>query len=291
MATPTEIPSGESQTPGLRLSDTLILATAPIVGAAMTFAYEAGFLSWYGIPYIFVRIDATTVLVTATAAGALGVAILGYARMIPIMPWRVVFAFAYLSLLPFFLALCGYVALATIPWRPWWTFTWHAVLGVALEVAAYYAAKDFLVRPIREYKEEGDWGARWARRMREAGAGKDLNLEDAFHSRVRETLGTRAAGWVLGLIVGMVILNWWGVHRAATDKVHVLARSPEPCIVIRRYGEGLLCVAVDTTNWRILPRYRIVPFVESNVDLSTIVTGPLRPVTLPVGSSSGGRAP
>ncbi|HKV99039.1 MAG TPA: hypothetical protein VJN96_04405 [Vicinamibacterales bacterium] len=263
----------------IRFTETLLLAAAPMVGAALTFAYEAGFIGWFGVPYTFVRIDATTILVAATAAGALLASALGYARLIPMMPWRPVFATVYLIVLPVVLLLGAFVSVATATWQPWWKVAWHVVLAITLLAAAYYTTKDFLVRPIRDYSQEGDWGKRLVRRMLEAGAGKDANLEQAFHTGVREKLGSGATGLLLLLIFGVLLMNWWGRYRAAHEKVHVLLQTPSPCVVIRRYGEGLLCVAVDTSSWQVLSNFRMVPFVPTT-DLRTVMSGQLKEVTL-----------
>lgn len=279
-----ESESGTSgaKAPGFRLTEAAIVATAPVVGAVLTFAYEAGFLSWYGVPYIFVRIDATAVLLMASAAGALLFAALGYARMVPSMPWRALMCALYLALFPAVLLIVSYALISAVAWRPWSQLAWKSLLSMSFAIGAYYAAKHLLVTPIRLYKDEGDWAARWLRRMRDIGAGGDYTMEDRLHIRMNEVLGPRATGLMLAFSLSVVLMYWWGSHRAAKEVAHVIRQTGEPCVVLRRYGEGLLCAGVDTTAWRLSGGFRILPFADATIAYATVVTGPIGEQRLPV---------
>jgi hypothetical protein len=243
-----------------RLTEGVIIVLLPVAAYVLTFAYEAGYLWWFGVPYWLVRIDATHILVTATAS-AVGISsIFYYARFAPAIPW----ALLYLLLFSFFFGVLGLQAWSTLHFELTWRTFWLAAFGLGCFAAAILSFWHWIIQPIRLYTDSGTWKERWNRKVFEILARSPrASVADKIVDKSYDLLGATMNLVLVGLAASCVALALWGAQRAATNTVYLAANTTPPCAAIRRYGEGVLCVAFDSTAHRLTGGFRVLPFSDT----------------------------
>jgi hypothetical protein len=244
----TVMDSTQPSQPHFRLTEAMQLAAITFAGYGCAFSYEAGYLGWFGVPYWFVRLDLIHVLLTISAVWLVLMPMLNYSRLFP--------SSLLLLLIQWFPPIAAVVLGLVISWymphKLSWTLAAAVFMVLVFEgfgLASLYA---LVVRPIRLHKTSGDWIERWK-----------LGARDYYVALFRFQVGTvgerlatkgeqlvgpalmQSAWSLVALLAG---LNLLGTYRAENQVQFTLLRRPVPCFALRRYGEGILCVDVDTAQ-------------------------------------------
>ena len=240
----------------LGLPRSLVVVAMPLAGYALAFAFETGFLGWFGVPPWLIHIDLGQALTAGMSLGALVVTLHWVVRLLGNRPWA---ALLFLGVAPFgFGAFAIAFAAATQ-----WTWGRHllvpvtaiTLLGALTLISGYF----MLVEPLREHREMSSWWDRWARKASAEVARPATNVFDAFVDRDSSGQRARAYAALIGFWALLLIAELHGARRAAAQRSFLVSNSAPACAAIRRYGEDFLCVLVDTASKRILPGLRIVP--------------------------------
>ena len=105
------------------ISEAILIAGAPLLGYAIGFAYEYGYAEYYEIPWQFISLSLSQVLVAAAALiGLLGILLVVYNPVFIIFaPERRQhpFVVSFWRLIPFSVLLCALVLIFGARWREW----------------------------------------------------------------------------------------------------------------------------------------------------------------------------
>jgi hypothetical protein len=223
-----------------------------------------------------VRLDLTIVLIVIGALSVVIATMYNYGRFVPVPLLSVLLSWLFPTA-----ALVGAIGLA---------FRIPSVRGSELAATLFFVllfgvfallwAYELIVQPIRMHKDAGDVLARWRLGTATFYRRYFQFPQDTVGERVATTGVTFFGPDVMRFIVllavaipGLYVVGWYNAQRL--DRF-VMLRRPTPCIALRRYGEGILCVDVDTAQRRLLSDFRIVPFVDTGATLHTVRLGRLR---------------
>ena len=151
----------------------------------------------------------------------------------------------------------------TLHWR---TLSWissFAVGELASLFVSLYLVYDLLVRPVRRFRNAGDWPTRWSVRVAQIAQRNDSIIVSTLRLGSKR-YGAMPALGMASFIVGLIALASLGRFLASNTSEFMLSVRPPQCAAIRRYGEGLLCVDIDINARRLLGRFHVLPYVDSS---------------------------
>jgi hypothetical protein len=236
------------------------IAAAPAFGYALSFAYESGFVGRFNVPFWVIRPDISHVLFALTSAGVVLFFIHSVLLVLPSRPW-------WLFIIPTFGVVAGLsVALAFLIGTKWYWGTHLIVplIGMALGIAfAVSYVRDYLITPLKTYSHLPRVWDRWkARTFRDRGK----PASDAFQGILTIDRSGRIAGWYALLLVAgfcTFLAHAAGGISAQGTADFAFSYRPSPCIVIRRYGENLVCASIDTSHSAVLDSFSILTLSDS----------------------------
>lgn len=168
---------------------------------------------------------------------------------------------------PFFGVVAG-VSMALFFWLVtkwnWGTHLIVPVVGILLGVLfALSSIRDYLFIPLRTYASLPTVWDRWkARIFRDRGKPG----WDAVDAIVQSDRSGHVAGWYLllvGVMFAVILAQTAGSLNAKTTFTYALRQKPTPCIVVRRYGDNLICMGIDTTHNRVLDSFSLLSVGDS----------------------------
>ena len=244
---------------GSPVGEAILLAAFSAYAYLVTFAYEAGFCKFFGIPNYLIEISLTNLLVVAAVLYALfgSSFVLGglmiYATMPSLDPMHPIALRLKRLFIPALLLL-GYVALRTehIGW----------LLGVfAVLIIAEFVVPIILHRKIKGYLEKLRHDDRTA-------------YGDTPLIRMAGKLGHT---WYLGIILAVILIGLSydaGQFNAKSQKIFMTIDSN--LVVLRRYGDALVCARLLSNGPEIEPRIvLVIPDAKEKLVLEQNEIGPL----------------
>lgn len=237
----------------------VLLLTA--VSYAAAFSYERGYTHYFGVPATLVDVEIKSLLLC-------GAALLGVFLVLPILQFVI-------RLWPTFLPqpvqrrLAGVVAIAVILLvalllvradRPLWIF------AIAVLV---YVLVDELLWPATRNRKAGSYSQRIA-----------IADQDRLAKRhVLDVIGNRighGAVMVVILCVFSVGLSFMAGVGEARHQTEFLAPIGDDCIVIRKYGEILICVGIDESERKAQGAIKLLPISDAALALERQSIGYLK---------------
>lgn len=254
------------------LSETAYLAAFPFLGYAYAFAFEVGFGSRYHIPIWTIRLSLLHVIVVMGVFLLALSVIVQLAQQLPHGPYRGIFAFAI-----------EIVFFATLAWKTLVLLNWHlwvvriagglyALLVLRLIASIFYFR---VIKPVRERK--GTWLERWAADRMEIVMRRPPDLHSRFFE-AGEQIGLSATAQlrVYILLAAMPMVSFWLGSLAASRQVEFdVAHTPSECVVLRSYGESVICAPFDRASRLVQRSFRIVPSAEITTAYSNEILGQL----------------
>jgi hypothetical protein len=239
-----------------RLSSTILAGGISLLGSVLAFAYDSGFLSWYGVPNWVIKLDLEHVLVAVAAVGLVVMVARTALQGVPAKPWWAFLGAVWFSL---FASVMIYFV---ISWTEW---TWGPhlivplILLVVMGVLLLHSLLWDLLFPLVWYRSLPSWWDRWAARTVARGKSEIRTVGDVLDESFIRRWGLLVyaiAGLSPLLILGVREMGKWSA-RYETQFI-VVERVPQ-CIAVRKYGDALLCIDVDTTLRRVLPAFSFIP--------------------------------
>lgn len=251
---------------GISMPEGLLVATIPIVGYLLVFAYEAGFCGAFHIPLSFIALSPTMVFaVIAGLALSVGplfafanlVCMIGLDLRDPIVRSLIRLAIvAVLFLLP--------IVVNPKAWRE----SMGLLLFLALFALLEFGLPLLTQRDKQTYREK-----LLGQEAIETGVS---DLFDVLRTRFGDLPVTVAMVMMLGIYVSNVVGRG---HAKGQEEFLVLLSSPE-AVVLRVYGDDLVCAQFDRITQEVQPHFFVIKRVtlpsEPRIQLNLEKVGPLR---------------
>ena len=251
-------------------SEAVLIAGVPFLGYSIAFAYETGLIGRYGLPLWITRPDISHVLFATGFLGTLFVALIQLARVLPNRPWMALFV---VSFLPAVFAIPLYALLRLTEWVPGRHLEVPigvvAVFTIVIVVALWFD----VIKPVIT-RENGTWWDSWRVRAEVITGRLNASLLDSYlrDSPTRVRLFQLAA-----LLYVCISVGWYvGDSNSRRQREFALSSSSPPCVALERYGDGIVCVLVDTLHRQALQAFRLIPFSDPKETFQMVSLGPLR---------------
>lgn len=254
--------SVEKQATKKWVSDALIIAAFPIVAYVITYAYESGYAGIFGIPSDFITLNLTTVLVVTGALFGVILTLFIYANFILyILPKSDSPIFrGVVKLLPLILLSVAYLLLYGKLWR-YWIFP---VICILLFILMEFGFPLITQKGNLSYREKYE---------------EQEKIEGKVKGIVEYVLPLVGRGAFIAILsLFLVLIFSWEAGRSRAlkqDKFLIVKASPE-LVVLRIYGEKLICAPFDRTTKEITGTFTILKTGDDpNLKLSLEKVGPL----------------
>jgi hypothetical protein len=238
-------------------SDTLLIAAIPLIGFAYAFAYEYGYLTYFGVPYWTIHVTLPHALGITALFIALWLTTGFILNLLPKGPWFGVIWHGWNIMLG---VLAFRIATAYIDWTsPASVFiavTFGGFLGLLTLV-------EFLKRFVAPLiNNSGTWLERWNEE-----AQKDIRTErtDAHFALLTtlEEKGVPVSKWLFPMWVSLVALPaicyGAGAYAARHQAWFLVAERDAPCVLLRRYGDVTLCAGYNRPSATLNGRVVLLP--------------------------------
>jgi len=251
---------------GISMPEGLLVATIPVVGYLLVFAYEAGFCGAFHIPLSFIALNPT--MVFAVIAGlALSVApLLWFANLVcmigldlrdPIARSLIRLAIvAFLFLLPIGINL-----------KAWRESMWLLLL------LAFFALLEFGL-PLLTQRDKETYREKLL--GQEAIETRVTDLFDVLGRRFGDLPVTIA----MVMMVAIYVSNLAGRGQAKRQEEFLVLPSSPEVVVLRVYGDDLVCAQFDRITQEVQPHFFVIKRVtlpsEPRIQLNLEKVGPLR---------------
>lgn len=245
------------------VSDAIIIAASSIVAYMAAFLYEVGFDSVFGIPVEFINLNLTTVCTVGTAWLVIIVMIYFVGElMFQLWPKGANVHPVYSKLsdfIPSFIIVIVLLFLYDFKWKEW--IATGAFLLTFLLID--------LISPLITQR-----GKKTYRDKLKANDGR--LPRETFLGFAAERLGVSTIVIILLLVYGFWFSYHIGRSKAMTkNEFLVVATSPE-MVVLRTYGDKLICAPFDRTTNEVKRTFSILKIAEdANLKLSLEKVGPL----------------
>lgn len=259
----TEPVSGQ---PNILVSEGLLVAAGPAIAYVGAFAYETAFCRAFRIPIAFITISLTTVLIAFAALLILLLAlflltnlgvIIGIDIRSPIGRSLVRVSIPTLILLSLML-LYGRAL-----WRSW---AWPVAIYVFF-VSLEFGLPLLTQRDKKSYREK--------LLAQEAIEGRI----DSLPSRLFRLLGPRTYWVFVGVVFAIFLLHSAGSAQARRQQEFLVVRSTPECVVLRIYGDRLICAPFNRATGEVEPIFSVIEYVHSayepRLQISLERVGPL----------------
>ena len=268
-----------SSSTSLGLHDTLVLAVVPLIAYALIYAYDAGYLGRFGIPSWVIRLDFAHVVQTSGPI-ALGCYLL--IALLQVLPVRSFDAGVLVVRVVLFPAICiaiaYWIGIHTV-WRADGRAVVPAVIIGGCLVAAGGSLEEDLLGPLRKHTGKSNWVDKLADASRKRVARPSTNVLGAILDR--DGTGTNWRRFaVLFLLIGLAhrVLPTAGRLAAKRDEEFTIVRGQYPCVVLRQYGDELLCAAWDSSTRTVRADFQLISLKDLHDELSVRHLGRLHAV-------------
>lgn len=246
------------------LTEGLILVAIPALAYYLTFSYERWYCDVFDIPQEFIKLDLTTVLVYAAAI--LGVwtivlPVLDVFADLPTSPAVHPNAWGRLvkKYVPFFVF---FAAVSYFYWdvRKFSIFTGLIILAMLSEIliARLFGDK---TKPLAE----------------RINPQSPLLLPGSGLNIVKARLGAKLTGIILTVAVGTLLSGVLGASAALKQEAFLVPSSHPNRVVLRQYGDKLICAAVDFEKRIVIPDFIVLTLgADPNTRFELKPVGPLR---------------
>jgi hypothetical protein len=250
----------------------LILTTIAYVAA---FAYEATYLSHFGIPVEFVDVTLRELLLYgATALGFMFVAIFFSAflwefflKTLPPALSKIVFIFTLMAV------AATALMLLTGHFQP--TMIAGAIGPLLLIICLLFVIPIFRFSHISSYR----------RRLMATYAGSSSSDSFRLPSFLWLPVPNGVFPLAAGTVVSVLFAIAFGEFRARTQSEFPVLSSPDPCVVLRMSSEGYLCADIDLQKRITLGRFKIID--PKSADVHFVKVGRLKTVATLISASRG----
>jgi hypothetical protein len=255
----------------IHLSETLILASIPIIAYLLVFIFESGYLSVFQLPTTFITFDFTSIFVVTGALLALGTTIYYYGdtfyeaiRTSP-DPVQRRLRKVFPSIVIFWALFFIYSEL----WREW-VYSLATILVLTLP--------SFVMPLITQRKVKGYLAKlRAADEIDDQKVTKKDDWESPFHKLIR-FLGPQLLLFLLGLYM---VYNAGRATALRQVNFHIVSTSPER-VVLWMTNNYVVCAAFDRTAKEVEPSFVVLNFAEDpNLEFRLQKIGPLKLRPLP----------
>ena len=255
------------------LSEGIVVAATPVAAYLFTFAYEAGFCGYFGIPVEFIAFSLTNFFI-ATGAVFFVLIILyfladvflsGLARSGIDARYYVYI----LMILPWIVSLAIHVFVYGKIWREWiyllYPLGWFCLV--------------FFLLPLITQRDKKSYAEKL-----NANIERERELERVQPSLTR--LLVPRSGNVGQIVLWVVFCAWMlgeafytcGRASALKKKEFYVVNQRPACVVLKIYGENLICAAFDKKKKRIEKNFVVLKVgTDTKIQLRLDKIGPLRP--------------
>jgi len=247
----------------LGISEAVALAGLTALGYCYAFAYEAGYLSHFGIPFWVIHLSLVHVLIVVGVFASVVSLLILLFQVLPGGPW-----WALLIHLSIVVGVGGITVLFL--WILDWHNTWELVLGIVFGVPGALVTLGYinsrLILPIFLYKDKGSWLDRWAFVLRREWARSKPNLLDDTVATM-DKAGLRVSVWLgpvwMLFIFTPLAVRFAGLAAANVKGEYVVVAGEPECVAIRTYGDYVVCSLIDRKSRRVLPAFRLIHVGDS----------------------------
>lgn len=241
-----------------RIDSAILVLLLTVGGYALAFAYQDGYLGYFGVPAYLAEVSPRELLLFAGATAGAAVAaynlFIAAAAKLPAAVPRVVApillatAFAWVEML---LLLWLYGA----PLAVW---------VVTLLIVSVFTFVHFGV-PIFFHRDTPGYFAKVAVSIEKIRADLGSGPPRLLHRIPLKVTAT------VGIAYGALILvNAVGAYEARTCSVFLVDQTGEPCVVLRSMSDGLLCAAFSAEKHAVTGSYRLVKPDRADLQLENV---------------------
>jgi hypothetical protein len=255
------------------LTEGMMLAVIPFLGYTYAFVHEAGMNYRFGVPLWLIRLDLSHVLI-ASAVLLLGWMLLwNFLDLLPNRPWHVL---VYLLIEPVMGIGCGLYLLL----RNQWHWTLRSVGAAIFPALILYLGIGAFVRhiilPLVRHPDLPSWWDRWRRKMHRSLPSQATTVAGVLiRSDNTDMLLLTNLFLFVAFVIGFAVFAL-GYRQSHSETDFLLTVDKTPCIVLRRYGESLVCVPVDTVRHQTFGSLRLLPTTDSSRTMRWVTISGLR---------------
>lgn len=239
-------------------SETVLLAATPVIGYAYAWTFEFGYLRYYRLPPSLINVGVTQVVVSSAILFVAVLFLLALLIGLPDRPWWVVLLRIAPSLILAWLGISllrprGLVGLVRAT---------DIALSVLLLLSAIGQFYGGIVRPIRERKTPKGWLERIAEDYWSAARNAPRVAMDSVLERL-ESIGLKGflsyLLLVYAFLLGGILVMYAGRVAAARPQRHTVRVGSPECVVVRMYGDRVICTVLDRAQKTLGPRFLVLP--------------------------------
>lgn len=247
---------------GVRISEAALLAAAPAIGAALAFAFEAGFLHHFGLPAWLIRLDLSQIVLATLTVATGSVSLYNVLWVVPKRPW---FLPIYFLCLPVLMGLSGWFVVHYTEWK----WGWHLVVPVlwatvSWSLAGIWLVTDFMFPLMRREPTTSVW-ERWESLFDK----ESDHRAGSIGASVQKSLGVTGGIALVVVLFGLGGAYFYGRYKA-DGLVDLDWLGSSDCALIREYGSSGLCIDVDTARRLVHPSYHLVPLDQNQLDVTRL---------------------
>lgn len=250
------------------LNEGMALVITPALAYYFAFTYESAYCNTFNIPVHFIRPDITTVLVYATILFGL------YFILIPVfdvLADAVTFSLIpinniWVRLLKLFFPLLMFFGLILVIYKE----QWKTLIPITLIFIGIFLV-DILVAWLFRDKTKS-----FAKQL-------DTGIELFFRSGtplciIRSRFGAKVTTVLFLIIVGIIVSRSLGNAAALNQKVFLMPSSHPNTVVLRQYGDKIICSPIDMDKKKVTKSFIIMTVgSDSNTVFELREVGPLQP--------------
>lgn len=234
----------------------LFLLTA--LAYCVAFAFEAGYIGYFGVPVEFAEVNLKELLLCASAALG-GVGLLANVTNLVLLHWPQTLSPVVHRMLASWLVLVGFVA-ASLALRG---ASWSAWV-LAMILPALIGLFEFVL-PLWWYR-----GATSYSEKVEAAMQADKDRNKGLGPLLARRIGVGPLLAIGGAIALVNIAHSTGIYAARKQENFLVAAIEPSCVVLRLRGEEMLCVSLDLKARAVTSQFRFLPAEGTDVRLQRV---------------------
>lgn len=240
----------------------IILAGIPILGYMLAYVHEVGFCSEFGIPYEFIILDWTRILIAIGKIIGIAFVLLLYLQVLVVSkPWIKKLGPINARLVKYIAVLFPFIII-TIPYRS----IWFDMLLVFLIPVSVFVFFDFLY-PLIKWKDIKGYRNK-LKRDDEFDISKNTLLDSLM-----ERIGLSIVVIIAFIGVLLIASYFNGSDTAQRQEEFFIPSTNQQLVVLRIYGDNLICAPLDREAKEIERNFFILEM--SDIALKPEKVGPL----------------
>ncbi len=254
------------------LTEGVVIATAPLIGYLMTYSFQWGYVSYFGMPIEFISVDLSQVIRTTIGVMLSFLFLLSLYEHVPAdTAKKNILYYRLLTVAPLYIYLGIYFFIHKTP------FATGLFVGAIIALSLSLIVPIFTEKNKKSYKEKLEAYEEKVKLKKKS--------QGALSFKLYERFGDVNVGLIVNLIIILFFVEVSGEIYASNKKSFLVLTNNPNKIVLNTYNDKVICASLDRQTKIVGPSftiYELSPLLEFTIDK----VGPLKSYSLKQDSTS-----